>query len=140
MVENVKAGDNVSVNYKGTLDNGTQFDSSYDRNQTLDFTVGAGQMIKGFDDAIVGMKIGEKKKISLKPEQAYGEKDPSRVLSLESSKFDNFDALQKGTQINGGGAMGIVIEKNDSSAKVDFNHPLAGQNLNFEIELVSINK
>lgn len=140
MVEKAKAGDAVSVNYKGTLDNGSQFDSSYDRNQTLDFTIGAGQMIKGFDDAIIGMGVGEKKKISLKPDQAYGEKDPARILSVESSKFDNFEALQKGMQINGGGAIGIVVEKGDSSAKVDFNHPLAGQNLNFEIELVSINK
>lgn len=140
MSEVVKEGDNVSVNYIGTLEDGEKFDSSYDRNQTLDFVVGAGQMIKGFDSALVGMKIGEKKKIKLSPQEAYGQKDKEKMISVESTKFDNFDSLKVGMQVNGGGAIGTVSEKKQDFAIIDFNHPLAGKELNFEIELVSINK
>ncbi len=84
----VENGDSIGVNYRGTFPDGTQFDSSYDRWQTLPFTVGAGQMISGFDKAVVGMKVGEKKSITLKPEEAYGERDPNKKQEVQLSSTD----------------------------------------------------
>lgn len=139
MTEEVKKGDNISVNYIGTKENGEKFDSSYDRGQTLDFTAGAGQMIKGFDSAVIGMKKGEKKKVIIKASDAYGEKDPNKIIVVNKEQFAEFDKIQEGTSINGGGAIGTVIKKDEKSATIDFNHQLAGETLIFEIELVSIN-
>lgn len=137
----VKNGDNISVHYKGTLENGEKFDSSYDRNQVLTFDVGAGQMIKGFDSAVIGMKVGDKKTFTLEPSQAYGEKDESRIVTLDKNQFgESFAQIQVGMQISSEqGLTGIVLKKNYENALVDFNHFLAGKKLVFEIELVSIN-
>lgn len=140
MDNTVKNGDNISVHYKGTLENGEKFDSSYDRGQTLDFTAGAGQMIKGFDAAVIGMKKGEKKKITIPAKEAYGEKDTAKIIEVPSTQFADYNAIKVGIMINGGGAVGKVIEKTTEFAKIDFNHQLAGQTLVFEIELVSINE
>jgi FKBP-type peptidyl-prolyl cis-trans isomerase 2 len=137
----VQEGDNISVHYTGTLKNGEKFDSSHDRNQTLDFTAGAGQMIKGFDNAVIGMKVGDKKTVELSPSEAYGEKNPEAVVTITPDQFPDFNNLSVGTQLTAGnGAMGVVIEKNNENAIVDFNHRLAGETLVFEIELVSINE
>jgi len=84
----VENWDSIEVNYKGTFTDGKQFDSSYDRGQTLPFTVGAGQMIPGFDKAVVGMKVGEKKSITLQPADAYGEKDPNKKQEIQLSEAD----------------------------------------------------
>lgn len=136
----VKEGDNISVHYNGTLKDGTKFDSSYDRGQTLDFTAGAGQMIKGFDSAVIGMKVGDKKTVELSPSEAYGEKNPEAIITVTPEQFPDFNKLEVGTPLQAGnGAMGTVIEKNDTNAIVDFNHRLSGEILTFEIELVSIN-
>jgi FKBP-type peptidyl-prolyl cis-trans isomerase 2 len=138
MEQKVKEGDEIAVHYLGTLETGEKFDSSYYRGQTLDFTAGAGQMIKGFDKAVIGMVKGEKKSIVLQPEEAYGLRDEGKIMVVGSDKFENFEMLQVGMQVNGNGAIGIVLEKNLDNVKIDFNHFLAGKKLNFEIELVEI--
>jgi FKBP-type peptidyl-prolyl cis-trans isomerase 2 len=138
MEQKVKEGDEISVHYLGTLETGEKFDSSYDRGQTLDFKAGAGQMIKGFDKAVIGMGKGEKKSVVLQPEEAYGLRDESKIVVVGPEKFENFEMLQVGMQVNGGGAVGVVLEKNPDNVKIDFNHFLAGKKLNFEIELVAI--
>jgi len=84
----VENWDSIEVNYRGTFPDWTQFDSSYDRWQTLPFTVGAGQMIPGFDKAVVWMKVGEKKSVTLKPEEAYGERDPNKKQEIHLSPAD----------------------------------------------------
>ncbi len=88
----VENGDSVEVNYKGTLEDGSTFDSSYDRGQTLPFTVGIGQMISGFDKGVVGMKVGEKKTLVLAPVDAYGEYDESRKETVTKQELSSFVA------------------------------------------------
>ncbi len=133
-----KAGDNVAVNYIGRLTDGTIFDSSVGKSP-LEFTVSAGQMIKGFDAAIVGMKVGETKSISILSKDAYGEYDKNKVVVLDANNFADFHSLTKGMKVVTGNLRGTVTEKNDKNAMIDFNHELAGKTLIFEIILVSIN-
>ena len=135
----VKSGDKISVDYTGRLQDGTVFDTSVGRS-TLDFTVGAGQMIKGFDSAVVGMKVGETKTVTLSPELAYGAVDPKKVITFDSNQFAEFSKLQVGMTVqSGSGFSGKIVEKNDKNAVIDFNHELAGKTLIFDITLVSIN-
>jgi len=140
----VESGQNISVHYTGTLDDGTKFDSSHDRGETLTFSVGSGQMIAGFDAAVVGMEVGEKKQISLDPSQAYGNPVDAAVQTFPISSFpEDLELKVGGTLVghheNGQQMLGKIVSLTEESAVLDFNHPLAGQNLNFEIELVSIN-
>ncbi|MFA5917309.1 MAG: FKBP-type peptidyl-prolyl cis-trans isomerase [Candidatus Gracilibacteria bacterium] len=86
----VSSGSKVEVNYNGTLEDGTKFDSSYDRGQTLPFTVGAGQMISGFDKAVVGMKVGDKKTVTLAPKDAYGEYDSTKTQVVPKASLQSF--------------------------------------------------
>ncbi|MFA6268543.1 MAG: peptidylprolyl isomerase [archaeon] len=135
----VKVGDHVAVNYVGKLKDGTIFDSSVGRSP-LEFDVGAGQMIKGFDSGVVGMKVGEIKTIEIAPSEAYGEYAPQKVITVDKNQFPQFDQLQVGMQVSASnGLTGKVTSKNDTSAVIDFNHELAGKTLVFEITLVSIN-
>ncbi|WP_347177736.1 FKBP-type peptidyl-prolyl cis-trans isomerase [Kribbibacterium absianum] len=136
-------GDKVEVNYRGTLEDGTQFDSSYDRGETLTFTVGSGQMISGFDAAVEGMKVGETKTVTLSPEEAYGERSDSLVYTFDRTDVPDpvnvkvGDTL--GLQTSGGATTtGTVTEVTATTVTVDANPRLAGQTLIFEIELVAI--
>jgi len=88
----IESGDAIEVHYNGTLDNGEKFDSSYDRGQTLGFTVGAGQMIPGFDAGVVGLQLEEKKTLVLEPAQAYGEYDATKVQEIPKSDLESFIA------------------------------------------------
>jgi len=134
----VKDGDNVSVHYTGKLENGEQFDSSVGK-EPLAFTVGAGQMIKGFDAAVVGMKVEDKKTITITPEEGYGVTDPSKVVTFDKNDVPDFEKMEIGMQIQAGNGMpGVIKEKDDDKMVVDFNHFLAGKTLVFEIEMVSI--
>ena len=90
--DTIEKGDSIEVHYNGTLEDGEKFDSSYDRGQTLPFTVGAGQMIAGFDAGVVGMKLEEKKTLVLAPADAYGEYDDTRVQVLPKSELESFVA------------------------------------------------
>ena len=131
----VQAGDAISVHYVGTLDDGSQFDSSRDRGTPLSFTVGSGQMISGFDDAVRGMTLGEIRTVRLEPNGAYGESDESLVITVPIT--DDLAGVEVGDTVFSGGRGFPVVGITADSLLVDTNHRLAGQFLTFEIELVS---
>lgn len=139
----VKDNDNVSVHYTGTLEDGEVFDSSRER-EPLSFTVGAGQMIPGFDKAVKGMELNEVKKVTLPAEDAYGDSNPELVQEVSKEQLPKDLEPQVGQQLasqlsNGQQITVYVTEVKEESILVDANHPLAGKPLTFEIELVSIN-
>jgi len=140
----VKNGQDVSVHYKGTLADGTEFDNSYSRNQTLDFQVGSDKLIKGFSTAVVGMKVGEIKNVTLGPDAAYGPTRPEAFISVPKAQFpDEFDFVV-GQVVSGknpdGSTSNATIESQDTfTVTLNCNHPLAGKDISFEIEMVSIN-
>jgi len=138
-----KNGDTISVHYTGTLDDGTEFDSSRTRGETLTFQVGVGQMIPGFDAGVVGMTIGETKNIKIGADEAYGERVNEAVQQVPKTSFpENFQFIVgqqvQGTGPNGEAVTALIITENPDDVTLDFNHPLAGKNLNFEVELVEI--
>lgn len=137
-----KSGDTVRIHYTGTLDDGTEFDSSRDR-EPLEFSVGGGQVIQGFDSAVEGMEEGEKKSVSLEPGDAYGEHQDELVQKVERSNLPPDLEYKEGmvlqaTQPNGMPLVLHVVEVNDDAVTLDANHPLAGKKLNFDLELVEI--
>ncbi len=137
-----KKGDSVKVHYKGTLTSGEQFDSSEGR-APLEFTVGAGQMIAGFDAAIPGMSIGEKKTITIAPADAYGEKNNEAIIEFPKSNIPADMKLEPGMKLQLRNEAGhpvpvTVTEVKDDVVILDANHHLAGKELIFDIELVGI--
>jgi FKBP-type peptidyl-prolyl cis-trans isomerase 2 len=139
-----KKGDVVKVHYKGKLNSGEQFDSSEGR-APLEFTVGAGQMIAGFDQAIPGMVVGEKKTITIAPENAYGEKNEEAIIEFPKSNIPADMMLEPGMKLQLRNEAGqpipvIVIEVKDEIVILDANHELAGKELIFDIELIEISK
>ena len=137
-----KKGDIVKVHYKGKLNSGEQFDSSEGR-APLEFTVGAGQMIAGFDEAIPGMAVGEKKTIAVAPGDAYGEKNAEAIIEFPKSDIPANMKPEPGMKLQLRNASGqpvpvIVTEVKDEIVILDANHELAGKELIFEIELVEI--
>ena len=142
-LEGPNAGKTVKVHYQGTFDDGTQFDSSYDRGEPLEFVCGAGMMIKGFDKAVVDMKVGDIKNVHLMPEEAYGEADPNAIFTVPLADLPGAEELVAGDQAYLTNMMGQpflvkVVEKTDTAITFDANHEMAGKELNFKIELVSI--
>lgn len=138
-----KKGDKVKVHYKGTLASGEQFDSSHGR-QPLEFTVGAGQMIAGFDAAIPGMEVGEKKTINIPAKDAYGERSKDAIIEFPTSNIPADMKLEPGMKLqlrdqSGHPVPVTVVEVKDDIIILDANHELAGKELIFDIELVSIN-
>ncbi len=131
----VKTGDTVSVDYIGTLDNGTIFDQS---KKPFQFTVGAGQVISGFNDALVGMKINEEKTVHISVENAYGYSSEEQIISVAIEKIDGGNITVGQIIYADNGAQGIVKKIENGQAAIDFNHPLAGQALNFKITLKGI--
>ena len=141
-MQQVKSGDKVKVHYHGKLTNGETFDSSEGR-QPLEFEVGSGMVIKGFDDGVTGMKVGDKKTINIPAESAYGEQNPEMLIEYPRSQFPEQIDLQVGTQLMMSSASGQqfdvkIAEIKDDVVILDANHPLAGQDLIFDIELVEI--
>lgn len=138
----VKKGDLVRVHYTGTLLDGTQFDSSVGRNP-LEFTVGAGQMIAGFDAGVLGMVVGEKKTLQIDPENAYGHSNPEAIIEFPKENVPAEMQLEPGMQLNLQNQYGqpvpvVVLEVKDDVIIMDANHSLAGKDLIFEVELVEI--
>lgn len=139
-------GKKVSVHYIGTLDSGEEFDNSFKRDEPIQFTVGEGLVIEGFDAAVRDMELGEKKTVAIPPAQAYGEFNPEQVIEmpLEGSPMASEIRKRIGKPImlssEDGFQQAIIKEiKDDENVVVlDFNHPLAGQTLNFELTLVSV--
>jgi len=137
-----KNGDIVQVHYTGTLENGTVFDTSEGR-EPLEFTLGEGQMIPGFEQAVLGMKVGESKTVTIPADEAYGpyRDDMVQVVNREDLQpgLDPYVGQQlQGAQPGGGISVGTVTNVTDTTITVDFNHFLAGKDLTFEIELMSI--
>ena len=140
----VEVGDFIKVHYTGTLDDGSIFDSSEGR-EPLEFTAGAGQMIKGFDAAVIGMKVGESKTVTIPAVDAYGSHDDELVLTFSKDELPegmnpNVNDQLLLTQANGRQVPVVVVEVTDEIVIVDANHELAGKDLTFEIELVEISK
>lgn len=146
-------GDTVFVNYIGKLENGTVFDTSVEAEakkaglplrqsySPLEFTVGAGQMIAGFDSGVVGMKEGEEKIVRIAPEDAYGNRREDAIISIPVANIGNSESIKVGSMLYAqNGASGTVIEIENGTAKVDFNHELAGKTLVFTIRMVRISK
>jgi peptidylprolyl isomerase len=141
-MQKAKQGDKVKVHYTGKLLNGEQFDSSMGR-EPLEFTVGAGQMIKGFDDAIPGMSVGDKKTINIAPEHAYGEKNEDAIIEFPKENIPPDMKLEPGMQLQLRNQEGhpipvTVVEIKDDVIVLDANHMLAGKELIFDIELMEI--
>ena len=138
----VKDGDTVRVHYKGTLDDGTVFDSSANRSP-LEFTVGQGQVIPGFEKAVVGMNQGETKTIRIAVAEAYGPRNEGMLTQIDRNQSPPHVQLEVGLQLqvtgpDGQPAVVTVTELSDLQVTLDANHPLAGKDLTFEIELVDI--
>lgn len=139
MSEEIKAGDTISVNYTGRFEDGTVFDSS-EAKKPLKFTVGAGQLIQGFDEAVVGMKLGEKKTINLPPEEAYGVHQDGMVIDIPKAQIPEDMKVEVGMRLHlrdpeGNPVPAVVTEITDEVVKMDANHPMAGKTLVFDIEI-----
>lgn len=139
----IKTGDKVKIEYTGTLDDGVVFDSSADHGTPLEFEVGGGQVIKGFDDAVLGMKENEEKQFSILPADAYGEHDPTLVQKVPREVFPQDAELVPGLLFEAGLPTGekvpaTITEVQGEIVTVDLNHPLAGKRLNFKIKVSAI--
>lgn len=136
-----QTGDTVSVHYTGKLDDGTVFDSSLDR-EPIEFTLGSQQVIKGFDEAVSGMQPGQQQTVTIPPEEAYGERRDELIFSVPKEQFPNDIRPEEGQQLQmtQGEEVAVVTvaEVGDEEVKLDANHPLAGKELIFELELVEI--
>ncbi len=137
-------GKTCKVHYTGTFNNGEKFDSSYDRGEPIEFVCGAGMMIKGFDDAVKDMEIGQIVDIHLMPEEAYGMPEPDNILTIEISQLPGSEELSVGQRVYLSNAAGqpfpvTVTAKDDKNITLDANHEMAGKELNFKIELVEVN-
>ncbi|MBN2326587.1 MAG: peptidylprolyl isomerase [Candidatus Omnitrophica bacterium] len=137
-----KLGDQVKVHYKGTLEDGAVFDTS-ENMDPLEFTLGEGDVIPGFENAVLGMNEGESKTVSVPPDEAYGDSDEELILTVPRSDLPSqivpeIGMVLKATADDGSVSHIIVSEMDEESVTLDGNHPLAGQVLNFEIQLVEI--
>ncbi|MFW6283762.1 MAG: FKBP-type peptidyl-prolyl cis-trans isomerase [Desulfosalsimonas sp.] len=142
-MQKVENGKFVTVNYKGTLDSGEVFDTS-DESQPMEVMVGAGQVIQGFEQALLGMGVNEKKTFTLEPDQAYGHRDEEQLHTFSREEVPPEMNPQVGDVIglqtpDGQQIPAKIAQADDEKVVVDLNHPLAGQNLNFEIEVKAIN-
>ena len=136
-------GKTLRVHYKGTFNDGTQFDSSYDRGEPLEFVCGAGQMIKGFDAAVADLELGAEVDIHLLPAEAYGGADPAAIFTMPIAKLPGSEKLEVGQRVYLTNQLGqpvpvLVTEKDDTNITFDANHEMAGKELNFHIELVEV--
>lgn len=137
-----KIGDTVKVHYKGTLLDGTQFESSYEQDP-IEFTIGENRVLPKFEEAVIGMNQGEKADVSIPPNDAYGPYRDDLIVSIGRAELPDSIQPKVGMMLqipsNQGEPFNVLIkEVNDENVLLDGNHPLAGQDLNFEIELVEI--
>ena len=142
-IEGKNVGKKCRTHYRGTFNDGTQFDSSYDRGEPLEFVCGAGMMIKGFDAAVANMEVGQTLDVHLMPEEAYGLADPDAIFTVELAQLPGAEELEAGQQVYLQNAAGQpfpvkVVEKDETTITFDANHEMAGKELNFTIELVSV--
>jgi FKBP-type peptidyl-prolyl cis-trans isomerase 2 len=140
-MQKVKNGDTVIVNYTGRLEDGSVFDSSLkEGREPLKSTLGQGQLIAGFENALIDMTIGEKKTVEIEPKDAYGEINPYAIVDVPKAQFP--EDVVAGQMLQGQSPQGMfivkVLEVNGDTVKVDHNHPMAGKKLIFDLELVGI--
>ena len=142
----IKKGDKIKVDYEGSFDDGEVFDSSKhgDHSHPLEFEVGAGHVIKGFDEAVIGMKKNEEKKITIKPEEGYGERNEKLVREIPRKNLPQDREPKIGVMVNidlqDGRQVPARIEKvSKEKITLDLNHPLAGKTLHFKIKVIGIN-
>ena len=141
-MQQVKKGDTVKVHYHGKLTDGSTFDSSEGR-EPLEFEVGSGMVIPGFDEGVTGMVIGEKKTVHIPNTEAYGPKQEDMVMDFPKDKFPADMVPEVGMQLNMSNGSGqnfpvVIVDVRDEVVVLDANHPLAGQDLIFDLELVAI--
>lgn len=142
-IEGKNVGKTVRTHYRGTFNDGTQFDSSYDRGEPLEFVCGAGMMIYGFDAAVANMEVGETVQVHLMPSEAYGEADPRAIITAEVSQLSGAKELSVGQRVYLRNTYGQpvpvrVVAKDETTITFDANHEMAGKELNFTIELVEV--
>ena len=143
-MKEAQIGDLVSIHYTGKLTNGEVFDTSKDRDP-LTFTLGNKELLGGFEERVVGMKPGETKSVTLNPEEGFGDRREDLVLKLPKTEFPQHITPSVGLQLKMSNASGanltvVITEVGDDSVTLDGNHPLAGQTIVFEIELIEIKK
>jgi peptidylprolyl isomerase len=142
MAGKVNKGDTVKVHYTGKLENGKEFDSSLDR-QPLQFEVGEGRVIEGFEEAVVGMMVGEKKTVTIPAKNAYGSYDENLLIEIPKKNVPEGITPEVGMRLQlvnqqGQAAHVVVTEILDETVKLDANHPLAGKTLVFDLEVLEI--
>ncbi len=137
----IKTDDTVQVHYTGTLTDGSVFDSSLDR-EPLEFTVGQQMLIAGFENALIGKEVGDKVNVTIVPEEAYGEVDPELIFEVPLADVPEHITPEPGLQLqlsNEEGIMNVTIDDvTETSIMLNANHPLAGQTLTFDIEVISV--
>ena len=143
LFEGKNAGKTCLVHYIGTFNDGSKFDSSYDRGEPLEFVCAIGMMIPGFDRAVVDMEVGQTLKIHLSPEEAYGEVNPNAIMTFEISELPGAETLKEGEKVmlydnNGRQIPVTVTAKSETSVTLDANNEMAGKELNFEVTLVEV--
>jgi peptidylprolyl isomerase len=141
----VEKGNTIKVEYEGKLEDGTIFDSSEKQGQPLQFEAGNGKVVKGFDEAVLGMELNEEKEITLTPENAYGSRKEEMVIKLPRSQFPQDKELKKGMMFIMGTPQGhqlpaVIMDAGENEVTVDMNHPLAGKTLIFKVKVVEINQ
>jgi len=142
-MKTVTNGNNVKLHYKGTFPNGEVFDDSRSRGSTMDILVGQGRLLEGFESALIGMTEGEVKTINLSADEAYGHPVSDAIITAPKNAFPEDFPFEEGMPVSGQGPDGRpvhakIISFTDTEVTLDHNHPLAGKDINFEIELVEI--
>lgn len=139
----IESGNKVKIEYKGTLDDGTVFDSSETHGEPLEFETGAGQVIPGFEEAVIGMENGEEKTFKLQPEEAYGNHNPELIKDVPRDQMPTDQEPEAGMMLitelpNGAKLPAVITEVTDDTVTIDLNHPLAGKVLTFEIKIIEV--
>jgi FKBP-type peptidyl-prolyl cis-trans isomerase 2 len=139
----IKKGDKVKIEYKGTLEDGTEFDSTKKHGEPLEFEVGSGQLITGFDNAVLGMNKNEVKEVTISPDDAYGEHKPDLMKKVPRTQLPQNEELKPGMMLmltlpDGMQFTALVSELDEETVTIDLNHPLAGKTLIFKIKILDI--
>jgi len=139
----LKKGSKVKVHYVGTLKDGTEFDNSRTRDQLLEVTIDDGNLLKGFNDTVKNLQVGESTEVSLKAKEAYGEYVDEAVISVKKEEFPKdfkfeINGFIQGQDEMGRPVQGQIVKIEENTINLDLNHPLAGEDLNFNIELVEV--
>lgn len=139
----IEKGDRIKIEYEGTLEDGTVFDSSAKHGEPLEFEVGAGRVLKGFEEALVGMEKDEEKEFTVEPADGYGDHNPELTRDIPKDQIPQEEELKVGMVLvmslpNGFQISANITEVTDENVKIDLNHPLAGKPLNFKVKVLEI--